>query len=71
MISRAGQKYKCAQYSFCIAAIHPGCFHDNGVTTNSNHHKTTDTHDTLDYEYLLTSVTKLALSTILSLDKLT
>lgn len=44
-------------------------FHDNGVTTNPNYHKSTDTPDTLDYEYL-TSVTELILATILSLDTL-
>jgi hypothetical protein len=44
-------------------------FHDNGVTTNPNHHKSTDTPDTLDYEYLA-SVTELILTTILSLDEL-
>jgi hypothetical protein len=44
-------------------------FHDDGVITNPNHHKSTDTPDTLDYEYLA-SVTKLALATILSLDEL-
>jgi hypothetical protein len=44
-------------------------FHDNGVTTNPNHHKSTDTPDTLDYEYL-TSVAKLTLTTILRLDEL-
>jgi Peptidase family M28 len=44
-------------------------FHDNGVTTNPNYHKSTDTPDTLDYEYL-TSVTELILATILSLDRL-
>ncbi|MGC1132709.1 MAG: M20/M25/M40 family metallo-hydrolase [Nitrososphaeraceae archaeon] len=43
-------------------------FHDNGVTNNPNHHKSTDTPDILNYEYL-TSVTKLILATILSLDK--
>jgi Zn-dependent M28 family amino/carboxypeptidase len=43
--------------------------HDNGVTMNPNHHKSTDTPDTLDYEYLA-SVTKLVLATILSLDRL-
>lgn len=44
-------------------------FHDNGVTTNPHHHKSTDTPDTLDYEYLA-SVTKLILTTILGLDEL-
>ena len=43
-------------------------FHDDGVTNNPNHHKSTDTPDILNYEYL-TSVTKLILATILSLDK--
>jgi hypothetical protein len=44
-------------------------FHDNGVIMNPNNHKSTDTPDTLDYEYL-TSVTKLTMATILSLDDL-
>jgi hypothetical protein len=44
-------------------------FHDNGVITNPNNHKSTDTPDTLDYEYLA-SVTKLTMATILSLDEL-
>ncbi|MGH9952165.1 MAG: M28 family metallopeptidase, partial [Nitrososphaeraceae archaeon] len=44
-------------------------FHDDGVTKNPNHHKSTDTPDILDYEYL-TSVTKLTLATILNLDRL-
>jgi hypothetical protein len=44
-------------------------FHDDGVTKNPDYHKSTDTPDTLDYEYL-TSVTKLTLDTILSLDEL-
>lgn len=44
-------------------------FHDDSVKKNPNHHKSTDTPDTLDYEYL-TSVTKLVLATILSLDDL-
>lgn len=44
-------------------------FHDNGVITNPNHHKSTDTPDTLDYEYLV-SITKLTMTTILSLDEL-
>jgi hypothetical protein len=43
--------------------------HDDGVTKNPNHHKSTDTPDILDYEYL-TSVTKLILATILNLDRL-
>jgi Zn-dependent M28 family amino/carboxypeptidase len=45
-------------------------FHDDGVTKNPNHHKSTDTPDILDYEYL-TSVTELTLATILNLDRLT
>jgi Zn-dependent M28 family amino/carboxypeptidase len=44
-------------------------FHDDGVTKNPNHHKSTDTPDILNYEYL-TSITKLTLATILGLDKL-
>ncbi len=44
-------------------------FHDDGVTKNPNYHKSSDTPDTLDYEYL-TSVTKLILAAILSLDEL-
>jgi hypothetical protein len=44
-------------------------FHDNGVTKNPNYHTISDTHDTLNYQYL-TSTTKLVLATILSLDKL-
>jgi Zn-dependent M28 family amino/carboxypeptidase len=44
-------------------------FHDDGVTKNPNYHKSSDTPDTLDYEYL-SSVTKLILATILSLDEL-
>lgn len=44
-------------------------FHDDGVTKNPNHHTMTDTPDILNYEYL-TSVTKLILATILSLDRL-
>jgi Peptidase family M28 len=44
-------------------------FHDDGVTKNPNYHTVNDTPDTLNYEYL-TSTTKLALATILSLDKL-
>jgi hypothetical protein len=43
-------------------------FHDDGVTKNPNYHKSIDTPDTLDYQYL-TSVTKLILATILGLDK--
>ena len=34
-------------------------FHDDGVTKNPNHHKSTDTPDTLNYEYYLTSTTRL------------
>jgi hypothetical protein len=45
-------------------------FHDDGVTKNPNYHKTSDTPDTLDYEYL-SSVAKLTLATILSLGELT
>jgi hypothetical protein len=44
-------------------------FHDDGVTKNPNHHTMTDTPDILNYEYL-TSVTKLIIATILSLDSL-
>jgi hypothetical protein len=44
-------------------------FHDDGVTKNPNHHTMTDTPDILNYEYL-TSVTKLIMATILSLDSL-
>ena len=40
------------------------------VAQNPNHHKSTDTPDILDYEYL-TSVTELTLATILNLDRLT
>jgi Zn-dependent M28 family amino/carboxypeptidase len=43
--------------------------HDDGVTKNPNHHTMTDTPDILNYEYL-TSVTKLIMATILSLDSL-
>ena len=43
-------------------------FHDDGVTKNPNHHKSTDTPNILNYEYL-TSITKLTLATILGLDK--
>jgi hypothetical protein len=45
-------------------------FHDDGVTKNPDHHKSTDTPDILDYEYL-TSVTELTLAAILNLDRLT
>lgn len=45
-------------------------FHDDGVTKNPNHHKSTDTSDILEYEYL-TSVTELTLAAILNLDRLT
>jgi hypothetical protein len=44
-------------------------FHDDGVTKNPNYHKSTDTPDTLEYQYIA-SVTKLLLATILNLDKL-
>jgi hypothetical protein len=44
-------------------------FHDDGVTKNPDYHKSTDTPDTLEYQYI-TSVTKLLLATILNLDKL-
>ena len=43
--------------------------HDGGSELNSNYHSVSDTPDTLDIGYL-TSVTKLALATILNLDKL-
>lgn len=44
--------------------------HDDGVTKNPNHHKSTDSSDLLDYKYL-TSVTELTLATILNIDTLT
>jgi Peptidase family M28 len=44
-------------------------FHDDGVTKNPNYHKSSDTHDTLDYEYIA-SVANLTIATILELDKL-
>jgi Zn-dependent M28 family amino/carboxypeptidase len=44
-------------------------FHDDGVNKNPNHHTVTDTPDTLNYEYLI-STTKLVVATILNLDKL-
>jgi hypothetical protein len=40
---------------------------DDGVTKNPNHHKSSDTPDILNYEYL-TSITKLTLATISGLD---
>ncbi|MFZ0567888.1 MAG: M20/M25/M40 family metallo-hydrolase, partial [Nitrososphaeraceae archaeon] len=43
--------------------------HDGGSELNPNYHSVSDTPDTLDIGYL-TSVTKLALATILNLDKL-
>lgn len=43
--------------------------HDGGSKQNPNYHSTSDTPDTLSIQYL-TSVTKLALATILELDKL-
>jgi Peptidase family M28 len=42
--------------------------HDGGSELNPNYHKTSDTPDTLDIEYL-TSVTKLVLAAILSVDE--
>jgi Zn-dependent M28 family amino/carboxypeptidase len=44
-------------------------FHDDGVTKNPNYHRSSDTHGTLDYEYMA-SITNLTISTILQLDKL-
>ena len=44
-------------------------FHDNGVTKNPNYHKSSDTFDTLDYNYIA-SVANLTIATILQLDKL-
>ena len=44
-------------------------FHDDGVTKNPNYHRSSDTHDTLDYEYMA-SITNLTIATILQLDKL-
>jgi hypothetical protein len=43
--------------------------HDGGSELNPNYHSISDTSSTLDIEYL-TSVTKLALATILNLDKI-
>jgi Peptidase family M28 len=42
--------------------------HDGGSELNPNYHKTSDTSDTLDIEYL-TSVTKLVLAAILNIDE--
>lgn len=42
--------------------------HDGGSKLNPNYHKTSDTPDTLDIEYL-TSVTKLVLAAILNIDE--
>ncbi|MPZ08295.1 MAG: M28 family peptidase [Nitrososphaeraceae archaeon] len=44
-------------------------FHDDGVTKNPNYHRSSDTHDTLDYEYMA-SISNLTIATILQLDKL-
>lgn len=44
-------------------------FHDDGVTKNPNYHRSSDTHDTLDYAYMA-SITNLTIATILQLDKL-
>ena len=44
-------------------------FHDNGVTKNPNYHKSSDTFDTLDYNYIA-SIANLTIATILQLDKL-
>ncbi|MGA9936260.1 MAG: M28 family peptidase, partial [Nitrososphaeraceae archaeon] len=44
-------------------------FHDDGVTKNPNYHRSSDTHDTLNYEYMA-SITNLTIATILQLDKL-
>jgi len=43
--------------------------HDNGVTENPNYHKSSDTPDTLNYEYIA-SVANLTIATIMQLDKL-
>ena len=42
--------------------------HDGGSELNPNYHRTSDTSDTLDIEYL-TSITKLVLAAILSMDE--
>ena len=44
-------------------------FHDNGVTKNPNYHKSSDTFDSLDYNYIA-SIANLTIATILQLDKL-
>jgi Zn-dependent M28 family amino/carboxypeptidase len=43
--------------------------HDGGVKKNPHYHKSSDTPDTLNIEYL-TSITEMVLATILELDKL-
>ncbi len=43
--------------------------HDDGVTKNPNYHKSSDTSDTLDYEYSA-SIASLTIATILQLDTL-
>jgi peptidase M28-like protein len=43
--------------------------HDDGVTKNPNYHKSSDTSDTLDYEYSA-SIANLTIATILQLDTL-
>jgi hypothetical protein len=43
--------------------------HDGGVTENPNYHKSSDTPNTLNIEYV-TSITKMILATILELDRL-
>lgn len=43
--------------------------HDNGVTENPNYHKSSDTPDTLNYEYIA-SVANLTIATIMQFDKL-
>lgn len=43
--------------------------HDDGVTKNPNYHKSSDTSDTLDYEYGA-SIANLTIATILQLDTL-
>jgi Zn-dependent M28 family amino/carboxypeptidase len=44
-------------------------FHDDGVTKNPNYHRSSDTSDTLNYEYSA-SIANLTIATILQLDKL-
>jgi hypothetical protein len=44
-------------------------FHDDGVTKNPNYHRSSDTSDTLNYEYGA-SIANLTIATILQLDKL-